>query len=175
MVQGDFVRIAAGCLCALALLLAPSTAAGSIYFGATISGETYGQAGNAPRNTAAWDLFERHAGKRVAILDQGQTWATWDKVETEATQARGAIPLGTMSLKPEVTLADIAAGKKDAAIRKWAQEAKAFGHPFLFAPWWEMNGAWYAWGRSPSFIGAWRHFHDLVVAEGATNVTWTWV
>jgi hypothetical protein len=175
MVQGGFVRGAAACLCAIALLLAPSAASGSIYFGATISGETYGQTGNAPRNAAAWDLFERHAGKKVAIVNQGQAWATWDKVETEGTAARGAIPLVTMSLKPEVTLADVAAGKQDAAIEKWAQEAKAFGRPFLFAPWWEMNGGWYSWGRSPSFIAAWRHFHDVVAAEGATNVTWTWV
>ena len=176
-IQGGLARAVIVCWCALSLLLLglASTASGSIYFGATISGETYGQTGNAPRNTAAWDLFERHAGKKVAIVNQGQTWATWDKVETEGTAARGAIPLVTMSLKPEVTLADVAAGKEDAAIRKWAQEAKAFGHPFLFAPWWEMNGGWYSWGRSPSFIPAWRHFHDLVVAEGATNVTWTWV
>ncbi len=111
----------------------------------------------------------------MAIVNQGQTWAAWDTVETEGTQARGAIPLVTMSLTSEVTLADIAAGKQDAAIEQWAQEAKAFGHPFLFAPWWEMNGGWYAWGRSPSFVGAWRHFHDLVAAAGATNVTWTWV
>lgn len=175
MVQGGFVRIAVACLCAMALLLVPSAASAATWFGATISGETYGQTGNAPRDTAAWDLFERHAGKKVAILNQGQTWASWDKVEVEATHARGAIPLVTMSLKPEVTLADIAAGKQDAAIKQWAQEAKAFGHPFLFAPWWEMNGAWYPWGRSPDFIPAWRRFHDLVVAQGATNVTWTWV
>ncbi|HEY8501338.1 MAG TPA: glycosyl hydrolase, partial [Solirubrobacterales bacterium] len=44
----------------------------------------------------------------------------------------------------------------------------------LLSPWWEMNGSWYAWGRSPSYVAAWRRFHDLVVAEGATNVTWTW-
>ncbi|HEU5106532.1 MAG TPA: glycosyl hydrolase [Solirubrobacterales bacterium] len=146
-----------------------------MYFGATISGETYGQTGNAPRNVAAWDLFERHAGKKVAILNQGQPWVTWDSVEVEATHARGAIPLVTMGLGSGVTLADIAAGKHDAAIKKWALEAKAWGHPFLFAPWWEMNGGWYAWGRSPSFIAAWRRFHDVVAGQGATNVTWTWL
>ena len=80
-----------------------------------------------------------------------------------------------MGLGEGVTLADVAAGKQDTAIKKWAQEAKAFGHPFLFAPWWEMNGGWYAWGRSPDFIAAWRHFHDVVAGQGATNVTWTWV
>ena len=46
----------------------------------------------------AWDRFERHAGRKVAILNQGQGWATWDKAEVEATHARGAIPLVTMGL-----------------------------------------------------------------------------
>jgi hypothetical protein len=176
MVQGGFVRGAVGCLCAIALLLASGSAAsGSMYFGATISGEAYGQTDNAPRNAAAWDLFERHAGKKVAILNQGQPWVTWDSLEVEATHARGAIPLVTMGLGSGVTLADIAAGKHDAAIKKWALEAKAWGHPLLFAPWWEMNGGWYAWGRSPSFIPAWQRFHDVVVGQGASNVTWTWL
>jgi hypothetical protein len=176
MVQGGIAKAGVICLCALALLLTAAAPAGAaMYFGATISGETYGQTGNAPRNEAAWDLFEHHAGKKVAILNQGQTWCSFDKLEMNATAARDAIPLVTMSLAKEVTLESVANGSQDAAIKKWAQEAKAWGHPFLFAPWWEMNGAWYSWGRSPYFVAAWRHFHDVVAAQGATNVTWTWV
>ena len=175
MVQGGFVRAAIGCLLAAALLIGPSSASASTYFGALASGETYGSTGRAPGNTEAWNLFERHAGKKVAILNQGQPWVTWDKAEVEATNARGAIPLVAMGLGSGVTLDDVVAGEQDAAIKKWAQEAKAWGHPLLFAPWWEMNGAWYSWGRNPQFIPAWRHFHDLVVGQGATNVTWVWV
>ncbi|HEY6145193.1 MAG TPA: glycosyl hydrolase [Solirubrobacterales bacterium] len=176
MGQGALAKAIAVCLCALPLLLfAPAGASGSMYFGATISGETYGQTGNAPNNTQAWDLFERHAGKKAAIVNQGMPWATFDKSEVEATRARGTIPLVTMGLGKEMTLANVANGSQDAAIKKWAQEAKAWGYPFLFAPWWEMNGAWFAWGRSPYFVSAWRRFHDLVVGQGATNVTWTWV
>lgn len=164
------------CLAAIGLLFAQiSLAQAATYFGATISGEPYGQTGNAPRNQAAWDLFERHAGKKVAIVNQGQSWAAFDKEEMDATNARGAIPLVTMGLGSGVTLAEVAAGGQDAAIKKWAQEAKAWGHPFFFGPWWEMNGAWYPWGRSPDFVAAWRHFHDVVVTAGATNVTWTWI
>jgi len=175
-VVSGLARAAVACLCALALVLATAASAGaSTYFGAAISGETYGQTGSAPTNLDAWNRFERHAGVKVAILNQNQAWVTFDKPEFEATHARGAIPLVTMGLGTGVTLADVAAGKQDAVIKKWAQEAKAWGHPFLFAPWWEMNGAWYAWGRSPEFIPAWRHFHDVVVGQGATNVTWTWV
>jgi Glycosyl hydrolase family 26 len=165
------------CLCALAaiLLAAAPAASGSLYFGATISGESYGQTGNAPRNVEAWNLFERHAGRKIAILNQGQKFATWDDLEVEATHARGAIPLITMGLGEGVTIESVAKGAQDAAIKKWAQEAKAWGHPFFFAPWWEMNGGWYAWGRQPMFKQAWQRFHDLVAGQGATNVTWTWI
>jgi Glycosyl hydrolase family 26 len=175
MVQGGLVSGVITCLCALAMLVAPGRAAGAAYFGALISGETYGQTGEAPRNVEAWDLFERHAGRKVAILNQGQEWATWDKLEVEATHARGAIPLVTMGLGPGMDLGDVVNGSQDAAIKKWAQEAKAWGHPLLFAPWWEMNGSWYPWGRSSDYVAAWRRFHDLVVGQGATNVTWTWL
>lgn len=163
------------CLCALVLLLAlGSTAGASTYFGATISGEVYGQTGNAPRNTQAWDSFERHAGRKVAVLNMSQGWAAFNKYEMDLAYGRGAIPLVNMGLTG-TSLESVAKGGQDAAIRKWAQAAKAWGHPFLLAPWREMNGSWYSWGRSSYFVPAWRHFHDLVVAEGATNVTWTWV
>jgi hypothetical protein len=175
MVQGGLVKAGVVCLCALALMLAAAAPAGaSTYFGATISGETYGQTGNAPWNTQAWDLFERHAGRKVAIVNQGQSWVTFNKYEMNTTYGRGAIPLVSMGLTG-TTLESVAKGGQDAAIKKWAQEAKAWGHPFLFSPWREMNGGWYSWGRSPYFVAAWRRFHDLVVGQGATNVTWTWV
>jgi Glycosyl hydrolase family 26 len=175
MVQGGVVRIAVACVCALALLTGlAGSAEASMYFGATISGETYGQEGNAPNNTQAWDLFERHAGRKIAILNQGQPWVTFDKAEMDATHARGAIPLVTMGLGSS-SIEQVASGGQDAAIKKWAQEAKAWGHPFLFAPWWEMNGAWYPWGRQPKFIEAWRRFHKIVAEQGAGNVTWTWL
>jgi hypothetical protein len=180
MVQGGVRRLGIGrsalpLLVALLILLsaAAGSARASVYFGATISGETYGQTGFAPLNQSAWSLFERHAGKKVAILGQNQTWCAFDSAEMTATSSRGAIPLVNMGLNG--TLAEVAAGKQDAAIKQWAQAAKAYGHPFLFAPWWEMNGTWYPWGRSPDFVAAWRRFHDLVAAQGATNVTWAWV
>jgi hypothetical protein len=166
------------CICALGwlLLFAPSAGAAT-YFGATISGETYGHpnGSHAPEDTAAWNLFERHAGRKVAILNQGQNWATFDKAAMDATRARGTIPLVTMGLPGGMELSDVVNGSQDEEIENWAQAAKAWGSPFLFAPWWEMNGNWYPWGRSPDFIAAWQRFHDLVVAEGAKNVTWTWL
>lgn len=157
------------------LLSASASASASVYFGALIGGEPYGQEGDAPENEAAWDLFERHAGKKVAVLNEDQPWCSFNQTDMNKTAARGAIPLVTMGLPESVTLAEVREGKQDAAIKKWAQAAMAWGHPFFLGPWWEMNGAWFSWGRSPDFVPAWKHFHDVVVAQGATNVTWTWI
>jgi beta-mannanase len=43
-----------------------------------------------------------------------------------------------------------------------------------------MNGNWYPWGGAANdnnpalYVTAWRHVHDLFVAQGATNVAWVW-
>jgi hypothetical protein len=159
----------------VALLFPAAAARGDVYWGGLISGEPYGEAGNAPQNMAAWDHFERHTGKKVAIVSTSQPWLTFDSTRMTQIHDRGAIPLATLGLAEGVTLAAIKEGKQDAQIRAWAKAAKQWAHPFFLVPWWEMNGNWFSWGQSPDFVAAWRHFHDLVEAEGATNVTWTWV
>ena len=147
-----------------------------MYWGGTIDGAVYGQPeADAPLSQATWDRFEADAGKRVTFVNFGQGWGDFDRAPFEAARARGAIPLVTMPLPADITLEKVAAGRQDRVITAWAQAAKAWGYPFLFRPWWEVNGDWYPWGRDPDYVAAWRHFHDLVVAEGATNVTWAWV
>ena len=156
-------------------MLAQAGTAQAMYWGATIDGDVYGQATDAPWNQSVWNTFEKNAGKKVTMVQMGQQWGTFDTAAFQAARNRGAIPVVSTGLPQGVTLADVANGSQDAVINAWAQQAKAWGYPFLFRPWWEMNGDWYSWGRDPNFIAAWRHFHDLVVADGATNVTWAWV
>jgi hypothetical protein len=174
-----FSTFLAAALFAVALIAGQAaTAPAAMYWGATISGEPYGHASGstAPADQSAWDLFERHAGRKVALLNTGQPWVTFDKASMDAAWNRGAIPVVVMPLGAGVTLEQVASGGQDAAIESWAAAAKAWGHPFMLAPWWEMNGNWYPWGRSTSFVPAWQRFHDLVEkVRGATNVTWTWV
>jgi Glycosyl hydrolase family 26 len=161
----------------VALLLAVPAAAHAdpMYWGALVKGDAYGLPGEAPTSAAVLDRFESDAGKRITMVNTGQSWASFDPATMDAAIGAGAIPLVTMPLGPGISLKEVAEGKQDAAIRDWARAARAFEYPFLFRPWWEMNGGWYSWGQSPYFVAAWRHFHDLVVAEGATNVTWAWV
>ena len=171
----------ASCLLALAAIwsVGAQEASGAMYWGGIIKGSVYGVAGedanaDAPRNRAVLSRFEQDAGKQITVVNTGQAWATFDPVTMDAAIEAGAIPLVTMALEGQ-TLREVAEGHEDAKIRAWAREAKAFGYPFLFRPWWEMNGNWYSWGRSPYYVAAWRHFHDVVEEVGATNVTWAWV
>jgi hypothetical protein len=86
-------------------------------------------------------------------------------------------------------------GKHDAWVHAEAQKAKALGVQIFMRWGHEMDGNWYPWagyvngeggdggadvdGGVPStgygkYVDAWRHVHDIFVAEGATNVLWVW-
>lgn len=163
-------------LLGLLLLAVPAAAhADPMYWGALVKGDAYGLPGEAPTSAAVLDRFESDAGKEITIVNTGQSWADFDPTTMNAAIDAGAIPLVTMPLGPGISLKEVVEGKQDEAISEWARAAKAFEYPFLFRPWWEANGNWYSWGQSPYFVAAWQRFHDLVVAEGATNVTWAWV
>lgn len=157
-----------------------TTGTQTLYWGARIDGEVYNRA-DAPWDLGTWDIFEQHAAKKVSLLHFGQP-APWKQAFARGpfdnVTARGAVPYMSMSSE-DVPLADIASGKYDSYLITWAQAAKAYGKPFLFRWNWEMNGTWYSWGAeakaNPSlYIAAWRRFHDIVQAQGATNVTWVW-
>jgi beta-mannanase len=174
----------------------PVAAPSRIYWGGFIEGkETYAYYygnpapnakpwGNAPWDNTGntWDRFESNAGKKVSIMAYGQPppWAQ-TKVDTNALNivtSRGAIPYITMGQNNIDDLAAIAAGTYDSQIKTWATNIKAVNKPIFLRLWWEMNGSWYSWGNtktpSTTYVAAWKHVHDLVVGQGATNITWVW-
>jgi beta-mannanase len=153
----------------------------SIYWGSWIDGDTYGGRGDAPWDSTTWDMFESHTAKKVSILHYGQP-PMWEQAFAPSTASlvtnRGAIPLMDMSSK-SVSLTDIANGAYDSSITNWANAAKTWGKPFFFRWNWEMNGTWFPWGsqakQNPAaYVAAWKHMHDIVAAQGATNITWVW-
>jgi beta-mannanase len=80
-----------------------------------------------------------------------------------------------------VLLRDIANGAYDSAYTAWAQQSKAWAHPYFLRWNAEMNGRWSFWGTTSTnsntpaeFVAAWRHVHDIFANNGATNVTWVW-
>jgi hypothetical protein len=160
----------------------------SIYWGATVKNSL----GQAPWEMGAARAFERAAGKKVSIIGWGSPFYSkvycqgYCEFQTEAftkVRGHGSIPFlswgpypGNGSFSP----AAIARGAQDSYIRRWAQAARDWGHPFFLRFAWEMNGFWYPWGvgapgnTAADVVAMWRHVHDLFVSEGTTNVTWVW-
>ncbi|TXE05151.1 glycoside hydrolase family 26 protein [Algoriphagus aquimarinus] len=76
-------------------------------------------------------------------------------------------------------LKDISAGKYDAYLTKWAQDASDFQGNILLRLGHEMNDPYrYPWGPQNNqpidFINAWKHVVILFRSAGATNVSWVW-
>ncbi len=77
-------------------------------------------------------------------------------------------------------LAAILQGRDDAYLRTFARQAAATGIPFLFRWDNEMNGDWdpwsaFQWGKDADiYVAAYRHVHDIFMAEGATDAAFVW-
>ncbi|WP_458782332.1 glycosyl hydrolase [Arthrobacter sp. D3-16] len=108
--------------------------------------------------------------------------------EMNALRARGAVPLVTWEPwawgggmnQPAYSLDRIAAGDFDAHIAQWGQALASWGYPVQLRFAHEMNGDWYPWAESVNgnqpgdYVQAWRHVHDVIEAQGASNVSWVW-
>jgi len=138
--------------------------------------------------------FEADAGKPAAIVMWYQGWGLQDGSQNfqpawmDGVRAHGAIPLITWEpwlytagvSQPQYALRNIIAGAIDPYITAWAAASKAWGHPYFLRFAAEMNGNWFPWceqvngNAAGEYVQAWRHVHDIFVAQGATNVTWVW-
>jgi c-di-GMP-binding flagellar brake protein YcgR len=107
------------------------------------------------------DLDAREARARGKVLQV--TWEPWHFGNPNA-----------------VRLADIAAGKHDAYIDKWAAGARAFGGELWIRWGHEFNGNWYPWSMSANganpqlWLKAYKHIRDRFQKAGASNVRWIW-
>jgi mannan endo-1,4-beta-mannosidase len=175
----------------------PPPSPSAAYWGAWIGPQFTGTP--APEDMGAVADFEKLSKKPLSLLETFAGWATctgptcqpnqpFPLPQLEAMRDYGAIPLYSWASEgnaepddqPEFQLADIIAGNFDSYIRGWAEEAKAWGHPFFLRFDWEMNGNWFPWSESRDgnhpgeFVTAWRHVHDIFTQVGATNVSWVW-
>lgn len=86
----------------------------------------------------------------------------------------------TVPTENRYSLRDIAAGAHDTYLRAQAGRLRELGQPVALRFAHEMNGTWYPWGagvhgNTPAdYVAAYRHVHDLVEAEGVTDVRWVW-
>jgi hypothetical protein len=176
----------------------PTPAANSIYWGAWIGKQLTGE--QPPWDMSAVSKFEEMAHKKLSIINFSAPFANCPTSggscsfynfpinEFNAIRSHGAIPfyswasqsIPSSANEPNFQLADVIAGTYDSYIRKFAEAAKAWGHPFFLRFNWEMNGRWFPWSegvngnKSGEYVTAWRHVHDIFTAVGATNATWVW-
>lgn len=170
---------------------APAAPSPRCLFGADMDGDVALMEGegkaraDAPYDATTWNRFEEHAGRPVQVVHYSDKWneaegLVWDgfgKGASAAVKARGAVPMKSVG-GPANVLADTAAGKYDASIKRWAEEAAAYGDTVLVRPWWEFNQsssvwAWSGTGRTAEHVAAWRHLVDLV-RPIAPNALFVW-
>jgi hypothetical protein len=176
---------------------APTAAASSIYWGGWIGSQLTGT--EAPWDMNAVAALEKKAEKKLSIVNFSAPFANcssscsyynFPQNEMNSIRAHGAIPFyswGSQSIpvpsnlsEPNFQLSDVVEGHHDAYIKKFAEAAKAWGHPFFLRFNWEMNGGWFAWAegvngnKAGEYVAAWRHVHDIFTQVGATNATWVW-
>ena len=138
--------------------------------------------------------FESQANKKLGIVMWYQGWKVPDDTKNfqptwmNNVRNHGSIPMITWESwdytkginQPEYSLSSIINGNHDAYIRKFAQDSKAWGHPFFLRFDHEMNGNWYPWSEQVNgnsagqYVQAYRHVHDIFDQEGVTNVSWVW-
>ncbi|WP_437933535.1 glycoside hydrolase family 26 protein [Sorangium sp. So ce341] len=158
--------------------------------------------GGLPRDVSGYLALEEAVGQTLLLT---QIYAAWGDGADQAFPSRaaraiwavGSVPVITWepwlsafqhlgaSLRPAATrdqggLTDIADGKYDAYVDRWAKAAAEHGHPILLRFAHEMNDGYrYPWGpvNNPDpreFIRAWRHVVGRFRAAGAANVLWVW-
>jgi mannan endo-1,4-beta-mannosidase len=167
-----------------------------LYWGATIGDQITGT--QAPWDMNAVASFEQIAGKPVSLVNFFAPFAncsgsSCDFYEfptgpMEGIRDHGSIPvyswasqsIPSQTSEPDFQLADTISGRYDEFIRRFAEDARDWGHPFFLRFNWEMNGNWFPWmegvnGNQPGeSVAAWRHVHDIFTEVGADNVTWVW-
>jgi hypothetical protein len=165
-----------------------------IYWGAWIGDQITGV--NPPFDMGGVSILQSLLGKGLSLIQFSSAFYDchpspcvpykFPDEPMENIRGYGAIPFFSWGSEsspghPEnVRLADLAAGKEDPYITRFAEEAREWGHPFFLRFNWEMNGNWFPWSAgvngntAATYLAAWHHVHDLFTAVGATNATWVW-
>ncbi len=130
---------------------------------------------DGPSNASAAKAYEQQTGRRPDVSlwyhDFGDSLLTPE--EMSALRSTGETPLVTWEPYGQ-SLSSIASGSYDSYIRDSARIAKGWGGELMVRFAHEMNGSWYPWARSESYVAAWRHIVDVFREEGAGNVRWVW-
>jgi beta-mannanase len=166
----------------------PPTPMPSVYYGVHVPGWL--------DNLDALTTFENHAQKKVSIVMWYQGWGLTDGTQYFQTswmnnvRSHGSIPMVTWepwlytdpagANQAQYQLSKIISGTFDSYIQRWADDSKAWGHPYFLRFAAEMNGNWFPWSeqvngnKTGEYVLAWQHVHKIFADKGVTNVTWVW-
>jgi beta-mannanase len=134
---------------------------------------------------------------QVAAIGKAPRYVMWfagfkeprpDLTKMATVKAMGSTPVisfepwvaGQGLSQPKYSMDKIAGGTYDAYFATWAKDLATVKGTVLFRFAHEMNGNWFPWGMGvngttpASYVAAWRHVHDIFVANGAKNVKWIW-
>jgi hypothetical protein len=123
----------------------------------------------------------------IFVLVTPKLYLEFPAIQAMAVAKRAIVPdvrakIGTFELPIPIQgfgPKEIAQGKHDGYIKKFAQGAQEFGKEyggFFFSTMEEGNGNWYSWGMNSNFIPAWRHIWQIFEDQGANQyATWIWV
>jgi hypothetical protein len=125
--------------------------------------------------------FESKLGRKLGIVNKYHNWSMTNFSDEAKLIASGYMVM--VSWHPtdgtgDPTMAsEVASGRYDSLIRLAATNMKPLGRNVLLRWDFEMTqppGRPEYVGPPGDFIAAWRHIHDIFVAQGATNVQWVW-
>jgi hypothetical protein len=130
----------------------------------------------------AVSAFESKLGRRLGIVNKYHNWSMVNFSDEANLIASGHVVMvswhPTDGLAGDPTMASkVASGQYDSLIRTAADNMKPLGKNVLLRWDFEMTqplGKPENVGPPAEFIAAWRHMHDIFVAQGATNVQWVW-
>ena len=126
-------------------------------------------------NTNDLANFETLVGKKVNIFAYFAGWDMnfpSDLATTIGAQGKTLV----IFWEPSFGYDGIMDGSKDAYIKQFATDAKAYGYSVILAPFDEMNLNEETWGygannnSAQKFKTVWIHIHDIFTSVGATNV-----
>jgi hypothetical protein len=129
------------------------------------------------------EIYGSHIGKIPAFWDftVGYYAAANERFPKEWSENlidRGVIPELNYAITPFTSFEEIAKGRHDGVITRFAERAADFGKPYVFIPFKEANIRagifWdYGGGSAKWFKKMWRHMHEIFDKAGAnTNTIW---
>lgn len=122
---------------------------------------------------------EAATSRRLDIVHVYHRWADSFPTATEREVGAGdrLLFINWQPTSPSgrpISWAAIAKGSYDGVINAEAARLRSYGRPLLLSFSHEPDHNWGRYGTAAQFVAAYRYVHNLLQADGVTNVRWVW-